>query len=340
MENLAPEGADASEFVHSWLLNWSTTQTVNGFPLDRKFEERDEAMQRLVICPWLRRTPANQCDDTCGTCTSRKLDLALAPYRLIAIANRMDQRDEVATAPNGEGRLVFGLADGSGDDPNAPGMPMTVIFEYRLPTNRTVKEWADAWHHLASFPAHDEPYRAALQEVTDAFTSRGANPEGINGSAISQVRTNESALNWMWQLREFHLTPSGSLEHGPLRNTPAEELNGSVQLANFINANAEAIRNRRFEMPRSLAAGSAISFLFRWGAPEVDEETRRAFALQTCNGCHGSEETRLVDRGFHISPFRKGKDKLSGHMFNPTGGGGDEVELRTKSARRALCKGT
>jgi len=54
-------------------------------------------------------------------------------------------------------------------------------------------------------PTFDEPYKQELVGLTEKFVSRGASPNRINGSAISQVRANESAFNWIWQLREFHL---------------------------------------------------------------------------------------------------------------------------------------
>lgn len=335
IENLAPAGADTSAFVTAWLEDWVQTKDVNGFALDRAGEPRDAEMNHRIICPWLQRSPANACDDTCGVCTSRTLDLSLAPFRLIAIANRMDLRNEVEGEDAGEGRLIFSATNGSADDPASTPIPMTVIFEYALPKTRTTKEWATAWHGLGEVPGYDEPFRAALEGVTNGFTKRGANPSAQGGSALAQIRTNESALNWIWQLREFAVDASGALRLRALRNTPAAPLNNSKQLRDYVVANAASIKSKRFEMPLALRGGSADQLLFSWSLPDVDEPTRKAFAANTCNGCH-SAENPSVDTVFHVSPFRQGVAKLSPFMNDP-GGKADELTARTKSLQSALC---
>jgi len=334
VENMTPPGADTSEFVRSWLLHWVEATYINGYALDEPGELRDAAMNDLIICPWLKRTPANGCDEKCGTCTSKHLDLALAPFRLIGIANRMDLRDEVAGEASGEGRLVFGTVNGVADDPTTVIMPMTIIFEYFLAETRTPVEWANTWHALGNYPSFDEPYRAALEQVTNAFTKRGARPAGVNGSSLGQIRTNESALNWIWQLREFGLEADGTLHLRGLRNTPPRALNNTNVLRDYVVANAAAIKSNKFEMPISLRAGSADQLRFSWSLPNVEEATRKAFAQNTCNGCH-SEENPSVDTVFHISPFRQGVARLSPFIHNP--GKADQLTLRTAAMQRALC---
>src|SRR5690606_792741 len=112
----------------------------------------------------------------------RRLDLSKAPFRLLAIVNRIDLRSDgggyggggviggpiraadapgamiapdamIAPAPMpvhaGEGRFVFGVLD-----PQGRPLPFTVIFEYELPASdpREVLGWARSWHALGEVP--------------------------------------------------------------------------------------------------------------------------------------------------------------------------------------------
>jgi hypothetical protein len=333
VEQMAP--GDPSELVRLWLESWINQRELNSFPLDRPLESRAEAMTSKLLCPWYKLTPENGCDATCSVCKTKKLDLAKAPFRLIAITNRIDQRDEVATEQNGEGRLVFALTEGPADDAASQPLAMTVIFEYALPTTRSTREWADTWHALGKFQSTGEDYRAALESVTSSFTKRGSRPDGPNGSAIGQVRTNESTLNWIWQQREFGFGQDGLLHLQPTRNTPGEALNGTPQLATWLNDNRAALMKSRYEIPVSMRSGSSDALQYRWTVPGIDDATRLAFARGTCNGCHTTERPS-VDTAFHVSPFRKGKLKLSPFLYDPNGGH-DDITSRTASMRRALC---
>src|SRR5262249_36642294 len=67
---------DPGALVLAWLNAWEP--------------ERVDEIDQRVTCPWLHRTASNACDPTCGACAHRELDLAAAPFRLVAIANRMD----------------------------------------------------------------------------------------------------------------------------------------------------------------------------------------------------------------------------------------------------------
>jgi hypothetical protein len=335
VENIAPSGAPPGEFVRNWLLTWTSFKDINGFPVDQPNEGRAGGLNVRILCPWLKRTATNACDEQCKACAAQDLDLAQAPFRLIAITNRVDLREQVASEPNGEGRLVFALTDGAADNAASPPLAMTVAFEYALPASRSPKQWAELWHALGAFSSYDEPYRAALEGVTNAFTKRGSNPSGIGGSALGQVRTNESALDWIWQQREFSLTPDGALTNRPVRNTPAQALNGSTALSEYVLANADAIRSEKYELPVALRAGSSDSLLYSWQIPGIDEATRSAFAAGTCNGCHGFERANR-DTAFHVSPFHKGTGKLSPFLYDPAGGP-DELKTRAESTNRALC---
>lgn len=338
VEAMVPMGVDAGEFVRSWLVEWVTLKTFNSYTLDRPNEARAGDMTQRVLCPWQKELPANGCNDDCSMCTANppKLDLAKAPFRLIAIVNRLDLREKPDLSPTGESRLVFGLTSGPGDNPASVHMPGAVIFEYALPTSQNAKQWAELWHSLGKHKAFDDAYKAELEAHTNKWVSRGAQPSAQNGSAISQIRSNESALNWIWQLREFKLGSDGGLHLTGTRNTPAGELNSQPQLVQWVNANAAAIKAETHVVPASLLGGSADALIYRWDLPGVDEQVRKKFSQNTCNGCH-TQENPSVDTAFHVSPFRTGPDRLSKFLYDPNNRAADDLTAREKSMRTALC---
>lgn len=334
IEAMMPNGGDASAFTLSWLRDWEQRKSFAGTQLDR--EPRDFGMRSVLTCPWLKRTPANACNEDCSACTGSKLDLSLAPFRLIGIANRMDLGSKAdAAGPNGEGRLIFALTDIAADDAQARPLPMTLIMEYRLPTDLSRVEWANQWHALSSFKDYGEDFRSALEKVTNRFSSRGVWSDGRNSSALAQLRTNESAFNWIWQQREFRLDPLGQLRVASTKNTPAESFNNTEALADFIRTNADKLKADSFVVPERMLGGSANALLFQWTAPGIDEVTRQSFSRETCNGCHTEHPT--VDSLFHVSPFRSGVEKLSPLLNNPDQPGSDELSLRTSIAVKTLC---
>ena len=330
-----PEGADPSKFILAWLYNWVNTTEINGFKTD--LESRVQEMNTRLVCPWLHATPANACDATCNTCAGRELDLAKAPFKLTAIANRTELADRPDSAsPAGESRLLFGMTYGPGDDPKSENAALSVIFEYALPVSQTPRQWLDAWHHLGTHAAFDEPFKIELAELTERFAARGVSPERKNGSALAQMRTNESAFNWIWQMREFRLDSLGDLRLSTLHNTPGESLNNSAALRAYIVANSEAILADKNLLPLSMLAGSADQLRYRWGAPDVNEQLRAAFARTTCNGCH-SGENPVIDTAFHVSPYRSGKEKLSQFLYNPADRSHDELTKRANVMSAKLC---
>lgn len=338
VEEMTAVGRNPSELVYSWLRVWTDQTSFNGSQIDR--EPRSFEMNRTVICPWLKLSEANACDDTCSKCERWNLDLAKAPFRLIAIVNRMDLRETEVNplTPGGESRLVFALTDGPADDPASKPRAFTIIFEYAMPESKSVKEWAQAWHALGKHENFDDAYKTELAALTESIVRRDAMPGRPNGSALSQLRTNESTLNWIWQLREFHLASTGALTLAPTKNTPLENLNNSPILASWVVANADAIKKDKYDAPVSLLGGSSNAFLFRWNIPNVDEETRRAFAAGTCSGCHSGETTSVAkDNAFHVSPFSSGKDKLSVFVYDPSGKSKDEVSKRTVLHKQLIC---
>src|SRR5687767_11776763 len=162
--------------VEELFQSWMSNQTINTFTVPAR-----QAMQQLVLDSWPRTEGG-------------ELDLERAPLRLLSIVNRIDSRN-LAQGHAGEGRFVFGVLGPFGEP-----LQFTFIFEYRLPAQTTadVTDWANRWHALSALPFPSEEYNAALQAITDRFAGRNAEPGRPNGSALSQLRTNDFALVFQW----------------------------------------------------------------------------------------------------------------------------------------------
>jgi hypothetical protein len=328
MREMAPAPADAPAMVEEMLGTWLSDQTVNGFVIPAR-----PAMQDLVLSGFPRLPDGS-------------LDIDHAPVRLLAIVNRIDIRN-LAQQNAGEGRFVFGVLSG--------GFPLefTLIVEYKLPatTPEDVQAWADRWHALGELPLGSEEYNAALQAVTDLFVSRGARPGAPNGSALSQLRSNEIALSFEWQLREFVLSPAtGRLTPATIKLTPDLSFNFTETLASFINQNEAAILAEQHDVPLSFQGapflgGSVVNNLGPWFAGGiVNNEARHKFSLNTCNGCHSASETGTFF--LQISPRFQGQESfLSGFLtgitvFDP--GSGQQRDLndlrrRNQDLRLMVC---
>jgi hypothetical protein len=263
-------------------------------------------MNPVVLQPWPRGMDG-------------KLQLSRAPMRLLAIVNRLDLKD-LAKGKAGEGRLVYGVLS-----PDGFSLQFTVIFEYLLPatTEAEFKVWADKFHALRALPFPSEAYNSALQAITDSFTGRNAIPGRPNGSSLIDIRTNEIALSFQWELREFHLSPTtGFLDPAPIFNTPSQSFNFSETLGQFINQNEAAILTETHEVPvvfngAPFQAGATFNNIDVWlGQGVTNPEARHKFSLNTCNGCHGGE----TNTGFlQIFPREIGQPSfLSGFLTGTT----------------------
>jgi hypothetical protein len=309
MENIASSATAAPDMVEALLSTWASDQTVNGFTVFSR-----PSLGDTILTPFPRTA-------------NGKLDLSKAPFRLLAIVNRIDLND-LPTNTAGEGRFVFGALDQFGN-----ALPFTMILEYRIPVASAadLTNLADAWHGLSGstvvFPSED--YNKALQAITDGFTKHGAAPGQPNDSAIGQVRTNDNFFG-EWEFREFHLSgTSGHLEPASPALTPDASFNGTQTLADYINANQDTILTEKHVVPAMFEgvpfqAGSLLTDFFTWSAPGVDPETRHRFARNTCNGCHtpGLEtnvpvfqvQPRSQGQESVLSPFLLGEDQ---QVFDP-----------------------
>lgn len=287
---------DPSLFVMEWLQHWEKDQSVNGHLIPAR-----PSIRELVIDPWIKASGG------------LPLDFSKAPFRLLAIVNRMDLAN-VATYGNssvsaGEGRFVFGVLDPTGNP-----MPFTVIMEFELlaQTNVEILQWILQWEALNTLKFGPR-YNQVLEKLTRRFTAANVAPAKPNGSALNQLRTNEIALAGPWELREFVISPlSGLLTQTTVKQTPPDSLNQSLEIADFINVKEADILAGRHIVPEKLLGGSSFAPQL-WNAPNIrNPEARHLFALQTCNGCH-TDETGTVF--LHVAPRAQGEAAfLSGFL--------------------------
>jgi hypothetical protein len=300
IRNMAPTPADAPALAEQLLKTWLTDQTVNGFTIPAR-----PAMQQTVLDQFPRMPDGS-------------LDIDHAPLRLLAIVNRFDLRN-LAAGNAGEGRFVFGVL--------SFGFPLqfTMILEYKLPaqTPQDVQDWANLWHGLSSHPFPSDEYNAALEVITRRFSDRGAAPGRVNGSALGQLRTNEIALSFRWEFREFTLSPTtGFLVPSTVKLTPDLGFNGTQTLADYITQNEASIITETHTVPEqfegnSFLGASVFNDLIFWQSPTINftkSEARFEFSKNTCNGCHGPETNttflQITPRGAGqeapLSPFLMG----------------------------------
>ncbi len=250
------------------------------------------------------------------------IELTNAPFRLIAVANRIDL-SQPAGSGAAEGRLVFAATDGPGDDPTSAALPLTVIVEFEL--RGPVGDWAARWHALGAFESFDADYMHTLVELTSSF---------VRADDLGQVRINDGVENPAGILREFHLS-NGALVPASLALTPSHSFDGAAPLVDYLNANRDAILTGDYELPGDFLAPQ-VTLGSKWMLPEIDEPLRRAFAAGTCDGCHGSEHP-VIDGAFHVSPLRHGTAKVSRFLFDPSDRTGDELTRRAAILASLAC---
>ena len=297
MANQPETGIDPSLFVRRWLARWETAQQVN----DQQVAARLQIRNRIII-PW----------ENASGGPGARLDLARAPFRLLAIVNRIDLRDNFIYGGGGgagEARFVFCAVDVTA---GCAPMPFTVIFEYGIkkPNCLALKAWGQEWAHLSTLNFGDPAFNPALEAITEQFVKAGADPTKLpNKSALNQLRTNEIALAGPWQIREFTIdstSVAGHLAESTVKQTPGPVLNHQTVIADFVNSNLPAILADKHVVPAMFPSitpflgGEALTNPSRafWDGPKppsptppaiVDRDARHHFSLNTCNGCHGGE---------------------------------------------------
>lgn len=306
-------------FLKTWVKQWTTDQTVNG----QLVKARKHVLE-CVIAPWLRKAQNDPSLDVTLLNWENLWDatnvLSIqqnAPFKLTAIVNRIDVRGNgaynSAFQNGGETRFIFSLIDPfNGLIPLSPDQPfsaqqngigfgdwrgLNVILEYgNVQTSKCdvlglAQQWLDLSDNSYSFgvAATDNPYKVALQQITDYVTSANSNVAKTNSSAINRIRTNEKALanrdeslevhqGWArmdWEFRQFELDPNTHvLKLMPLTNNPTVTSNGATNidqnfsppqvivndnLLNWIYAgNRMKVRHGNYNMPSYLLAGSFV----------------------------------------------------------------------------------
>jgi len=321
MTRMAGAGSPAV-LAAEWLHQWEIPLVVNGFPVPPR-----PGIRPLVIDPWLVASgcPAGAAITGPGACP---LDLKRAPFRLLAISNRVDLECAGYTgAGPGEARFVFGVLDSAGNPLRA-----AVIFEYELPTQRgatpyTPELWENDWHALSTLAVGSPPYLAVLEGILGDITAVGAAPGGPNlGTSIGQVRTNELAFGaGAWKLREMHLIPGSGVPGGDLllasttAETPDDSMNRTPPLDAYLNASAPLLAAfRQPPLPAALFGGESTAP--PPGPPPWWDHTplsplapieRHHFGFNTCSGCHSTETStpflhvgvRSAGSASPLSPF-------------------------------------
>lgn len=263
-----------------------------------------------------------------------EIDLARAPMRLIGISNRIDLGDAPdAVSPSGEGRFVFAITRGAADDPSSEATAATVILEYALPPVRSSLEWAVAWHALGRIDDR-ETYRDELERVTRTFTDRDAAHPG--SSALAQVRASRHGGDGHVSLYELAFDGAGDLSRRGLRNTPRSEVVTDASFQSWARAHGNEIRDGRHVLPATFRADVVDT-----GRPPVvidgmADDVQRAFDAATCDGCH-RESRGAFDGGFHLSPLRRGRERVSRFVFDPGNREDDDLARREVDLRRRLA---
>jgi len=302
MANQPLTGINPSSFVMQWLQTWQINHTINTFNVPAR-----PNINTQIINPWLAASGG------------ASLDLGIAPFRLLAIVNRLDLRTGSggyggSTGNAGELRFVFGAVKGSGR--TCQLLPFTVILEYGVPIQGCVpvRSWAQQWVNLNSLVLGSAAYNAALQAITDQVVLRNLAPGKPNRSALNQLRTNEIAIGSPWELRQFNLTtPISFLRETPVFQTPDNRFNAqdpgwnfSTLVDTFITAFPPGTTvpltfgATPFLGGASPVTGNNLNYI--WDTSTLGcgfVQQRQQFSLNTCNACHtGETHTPFT----HISP--------------------------------------
>ena len=287
-------GKTPEAFVTDWLAMWLNDYVVNGDNVQAR-----PAMFNQVIQPWATASGvvATMTIDASGHRTltlSGPLDLNIAPFRLLAIVNRIDLGATV-TGPSGysgtvtslpttpgELRFIFGVVQpspGGNTEATCGRKRFTTIFEYGVPGEGcdVVVDWAKQWTQLQAMPGFTPAYKAQLEAMTESVVKHGAAPAKGNQNAINQIRTNEIALAGPWELREFTLsvekpaantdTPvSGGLRKHTVAQTPDDftynAFGPDPAINAFVNGPVLAGVQLPVSNPNKCSASYTVPFLF------------------------------------------------------------------------------
>ncbi len=252
MENIAnpaQTGITLHDFVTDWVLHWEVGHNVQGDAVPAGYMGLYELWNNNVFSGWPKIW-----DDGNNSTFNDILDMDKAPFRLIAIVNRVDLRGGGSYGgAAGELRFVFEMIDPVTCQPR----PFNVILEFGVPLRgcNPIRNWGKQWYDLDQHPLGGVDYNTLLADITTQVTSAGMAPKKPNGSAINQVRTNENYMAWPhyparnWQMREFTVPQGGPgfLQISPLVQTPTVDWEvpaagtGLAPIDDYISSNVSSI---------------------------------------------------------------------------------------------------
>ena len=299
MSQIAPPGVDLEMFIKNWLLTWTVAIPVNGFNVAPRNISK-------VLQHWPK-------DD------SGRLDLSKAPFRLLAISNRIDLRSAaLEDKHSGMLNFVFGLYDQT-EGPNF-GQPLNMMvsmeFEMRTEIHGLI-DWALRWYNLSHTPTNAAAYKQALAVIIRDATQRNTKISKSGNSPFSAIRTEEMLSSNSAEFREFGLNSEGKLAVAPLQQTPDVSFNSSrkAELIQWVNDNLSLVSSNQFTIPQEFLAGASTAPAASWlQDSKLPGQARRNLAMSTCTGCHQSEtqngvihlSNRKAEESSQLSNFLRG----------------------------------
>lgn len=256
-------GVDVKAFLKNWVKTFMVGGTAkNGQPVAGREKKR---VLNFMITPWLNATGIGTTGingdnwESYWNASDGEALLQNAPFKLTAIVNRIDLRQNTGYMTVGSGkfnagetRFIFTLINTQGKPPvhDDQGLGysaldwegMNIIFEYGNVQGDlcALKQFGEQWQHLSTLALGSTQFNDALEAITNTVTTAGAAPSKPNGSAINQIRTNERVFAYIpelhlppwrewdkgfWELRQYELNASGQLVLAPVTNTPTLESN-------------------------------------------------------------------------------------------------------------------
>ena len=320
--------------------NFSYKQVINRDTIDSR-----PLVAIVLTNPWLQKSYDN------GS-PQGQLDMRFAPYKLLAIVNRFDQRGSFTNEPAGEARFIFTLI--MADCSDSKDYTMAIEYTINKPNQcDSLQSWANQWYNLKDLALGSSNYNNALQKITDQFTLCGTNKNNINQSSFKSLRTNDQALTSQkdtltGEFREFILSPTKhTLVMSTVTNAAADRYNTKVNnaytrlFADYVNKNAKDIitnpltqipltyKDSAFlggkakiigEVPVGSPQNTAPFYPFHWDATEpkgsgayiTNNNARHIVSINACNGCHAGETQTNF---WHVNPTFFGKEaRISGFL--------------------------
>ena len=319
MQGLAGSEDATKDFLREWLLQLQGGGTVNGFPVPPRPKLRSGFLD-----PWCKASTSNDC--TLLPDDKLELDPAIAPFRLLAIVNRIDLADVFtygSTQPSDAGEVRFVFSAEKWDDCKAD-VRFFVIIEYQVKktTCDDLTKWAKEWLDLGKAATTD--YNKKLEEIVETVVAAPVGRVRVRTSEVAfapDTRPGDPVDSESWAMRQFELDHNtGKMVAKPLNRTPDGSFQEAPDLADLkkwieTSPHEYDINWDRHEIPdrleaKPLAAGVGKMRPERtnnpgtfWKLPGVGNtsypETRHHFSLNTCTACHAGE---TVTEATHVTP--------------------------------------